>query len=53
MGADEHGEAGPVSETAYVTLAPDWECEVLSVSTRRLDLQGKRPVYGREEVRHL
>ena len=40
-------------ETAYVTLAPDWVCEVLSASTRRLDLQGKRPVYAREEVRHL
>ena len=40
-------------ETAYVTLAPDWVCEVLSASTRRLDLQGKRPVYARKEVRHL
>ena len=40
-------------DTAYVTLAPDWVCEVLSASTRRLDLQGKRPVYAREEVRHL
>ena len=40
-------------ETAYVTLAPDWVCEVLSPSTRRLDLQGKRPIYAREEVRHL
>ena len=30
-------------ETAYVTLAPDWVCEVLSASTRRFDLQGKRP----------
>ena len=40
-------------ETAYVTLAPDWVCEVLSASTRRLDLHGKRPVYAREEVRHL
>ena len=40
-------------DTAYVTLAPDWVCEVLSASTRRLDLQGKRPIYAREEVRHL
>ena len=30
-------------DTAYVTLAPDWVCEVLSASTRRLDLHGKRP----------
>ena len=40
-------------ETAYVTLAPDWVCEVLSASTRRLDLHGKRPVYAREGVAHL
>ena len=40
-------------ETAYFTLAPDWVCEVLSVSTRRLDLHGKRPVYAREGVAHL
>ena len=25
-------------DTAYFTLAPDWVCEVLSASTRRLDL---------------
>ena len=36
--------------TAYFPL---WVCEVLSPSTRRLDLHGKRPVYAREEVLHL
>ena len=40
-------------DTAYFTLAPDWVCEVLSASTRRLDLHGKRPVYAREGVGHL
>ncbi len=40
-------------DTAYVTLAPDWVCEVLSASTRRLDLHGKRPIYAREGVSHL
>ena len=40
-------------DTAYVTLAPDWVCEVLSPSTRRLDLQEKRPVYAREGVGYL
>ena len=40
-------------DTAYVTLAPDWVCEVLSDSTRKLDLHGKRPVYAREGVEHL
>ena len=38
---------------AYSTLAPDWVCEVLSPSTRKLDLHAKRPVYAREEVPHL
>ena len=40
-------------DTAYFTLAPDWVCEVLSASTRKLDLHGKRPIYAREEVGHL
>jgi len=40
-------------ETAFVTLPPDWVCEVLSPSTRDLDRHGKRPVYAREGVRHL
>ena len=40
-------------DTAYFTLAPDWACEVLSPSTRKLDLHGKRPVYAREHVAHL
>ena len=42
-----------IPQTAYVTLAPDWVCEVLSPSTRRLDLPGKRPVYAREGVGYL
>ena len=39
--------------TAYFTLAPDWVCEVLSSSTRKVDLHEKRPVYAREGVTHL
>ena len=38
---------------AYCTLAPDWVCEVLSPSTRKLDLGGKRAVYARERVSYL
>ena len=38
---------------AYCTLAPDWVCEVLSPSTRRLDLGPKRAVYAREGVSYL
>ena len=40
-------------DTAYFALAPDWVCEVLSASTRKLDLHEKRPVYAREGVPHL
>ena len=40
-------------DAAYSALAPDWVCEVLSPSTRKLDLHGKRPVYAREGVAHL
>ena len=40
-------------DAAFVTLAPDWVCEVLSTSTRKLDLCGKRPIYAREGVGHL
>ena len=39
--------------TDYVTLAPDWACEVLFAETRELDLEAKRPVYAREGVGHL
>ena len=40
-------------DTPYFALAPDWACEVLSNSTRRVDLHEKRPVYAREGVGHL
>ena len=40
-------------DAAYATLAPDWVCEVISPSTRTLDLHGKRPIYARERVGHL
>ena len=39
--------------TAYFPLAPDWVCEVLSPSTRNLDLGRKREIYARESVRYL
>ena len=40
-------------DAAFCTLAPDWVCEVLSPSTRRIDLGGKRDIYARERVGHL
>ena len=39
--------------TDYVTLAPDWACEMLSAETRTLDLEAKRAVCAREGVAHL
>ena len=38
---------------AYFSLAPGWVCEVLSPSTRKLDLGAKRAVYAREGVKFL
>ena len=40
-------------DAAYFTIAPDWTCEVLSPSTRRLDQSEKRDLYAREGVLHL
>ena len=37
-------------DTAYFTLAPDWVCEVLAASARKVDLHEKRPIYAREGV---
>lgn len=42
-----------VPDVAFLTLAPDWACEILSPSTRKFDLEEKRPVYAREGVAHL
>ena len=42
-----------VEDVPYFSLAPDWACEVLSLSTERLDRVRKLPVYAREGVRHL
>lgn len=38
---------------AYCSLAPDWICEILSPSTRKLDLCSKREVYAREGVSYI
>ena len=49
-----HRERMPeLPDMAYFTLAPDWVCEVLSASTRKVDLHEKRPIYAREGVPHL
>ena len=42
-----------VPADAYLTLAPDWICEVLSLSTVALDRGKKLRIYAREGVRHV
>lgn len=37
----------------FYTLAPDWVCEVVSVSSARLDRGRKLPVYAREGVTYV
>lgn len=41
-----------VPAAAYLTLAPDWICEVLSTSTEALDRGKKLRIYAREGVAH-
>jgi len=40
-------------DTPHMAIAPDWACEVLSPSTRKLDLGPKWVLYARESVGHL
>ena len=40
-------------DTAYVQLAPDWICEVLSASTRTHDQIGKRRIYEEHGVDYI
>lgn len=40
-------------DAAYFSLAPDRVCEVLSPSTRKLDLVHKRPIYASAGVAYL
>ena len=40
-------------ETAYVEIAPDWVCEVISPSTEAYDRGAKRRIYGEVGVAHL
>ena len=42
-----------VPDAAYLTLAPDWVCEVISPSTERMDRSRKMRIYAREGVQHL
>jgi Uma2 family endonuclease len=39
-----------VANIAFLTLAPDWVCEVLSPSTESIDRTRKRRIYAREGI---
>jgi Uma2 family endonuclease len=49
----ERMPVAPSPDAAFLTLAPDWVCEVLSPSTVSLDRVKKNHVYAREGGRHL
>ena len=40
-------------ETAYIDIAPDWVCEVLSGSTEQRDRTSKRRIYAEADVGHF
>ena len=40
-------------DIAAFTIPPDWVCEVLSASTKRVDRGPKMTIYARERVGHL
>jgi Uma2 family endonuclease len=42
-----------VPKAAFLTIAPDWACEVVSPSTGRIDRVKKLPIYAREGVSHV
>ncbi len=42
-----------VPDAAYLALAPDWLCEVLSPSTEQMDRLRKLRIYAREGVGHV
>ena len=44
---------GTIERAAYITLAPDWVCEVLSPSTAKIDRTEKLPIYAERGVGHV
>jgi len=47
-------ERMPATEdVAFMTLAPDWLCEILSPSTEKIDRMDKLPIYAAEGVKHV
>ena len=42
-----------IPRAAFLTLAPDWLCEVIAPSTGRIDRSRKMAIYAREHVPDL
>lgn len=42
-----------VPDAAFIALAPDWVCEILSPSTEAIDRGEKIPIYARQGVAHV
>lgn len=49
----ERLDEGAMEDPAFITIPPDWTCEVLSKSTTRVDRTKKLPIYAREKVGHV
>ena len=41
------------NDDAFITVVPDWVCEILSPGTLRIDRMKKMPIYARERVPHV
>jgi Uma2 family endonuclease len=37
----------------FITVVPDWVCEIASPGTRRIDRMKKMPIYAREKVAYV
>jgi Uma2 family endonuclease len=53
LGGWRRERLGEVPNAPYLTLAPDWACEVVSPSTEDIDRAEKLPIYAREHVGHV
>lgn len=40
-------------DEAFITVVPNWVCEILSPGTLRIDRMKKMPIYAREKVGHV
>jgi Uma2 family endonuclease len=41
------------TDEAFITVVPDWVCEILSPGTFRVDCMKKMPIFAREKVGHV